>query len=183
MNPERNKCERIKKLIEITSGVEDAGKRTRKRPFPELKKIYCKLCKLFTFASLEVIGDVMGKYDHATVLHAIKTFDNLQQTKGLDLAEIYDKVFNKLHEERTSLSEAEGKKEIPLTIPELHQKFRISLIKIIEKGHSVINKKSSRIEELEDLLQEAFEIIEPDKEASLEDIYSLRAKIKRTLLK
>jgi hypothetical protein len=183
MNPERNKCERIKKLVELASNCEDVGKRTRKRPFPELKKIYAKLCKLFTLASLEVIGDVLGGYDHATALHAINTFDDLISSNGLDLLEVYENVFKKLTEERKALSEAEGKGEVPLTVHELNQKYRISLIKIIEKGHSIINKKDDRIKVLELLLNESFELTNPDFKRSLEELYSFRARLKRELLK
>lgn len=183
MNPEQNKCKRIKKLVEIASGFEDIGQRTRKRPVPELKKIYAKLCKTFTSASLQLIGESLGGYDHATALHAITTFDNLFNTNGLDYINIYKDLFDKLNKERSLLSEAEGKGEIPLTIPELHQKFRISLIKIIEKGHSIINRKEERIKILEEALEEAFIIIDPSKENYIDELLIARAKIKRALLK
>lgn len=186
MNPEQKKCERIKKLVEVASGFENIGQRTRKRPVPELKKIYSKLCKTFTSASLSTIGQSLGGYDHATALHAITTFDNLLESNGLDCLDLYKELFDKLNKEKSLLAEAEGKGEIPLTIPELHQKFRISLIKIIEKGHSIINRKEERIKKLEPLLEELLELTDPANPKERNDLskyFSLRAKINSLLLK
>lgn len=184
VKPEFNKCKLIKKLVEIASGFEDIGIRSRKRPIPELKKIYAKLCKIFTSASLQSIGEVLGNYDHATTLHAINTFDNLFDSKGLDLLDLYKELFDKLNKEKSLLLEAEVKGELPLTITELHQKFRISLIKIIEKGHSIINRKEERIKQLEPLLKELLEITDPSKEIDdFSQYFSLRATINSILLK
>lgn len=185
MNPEQKKCERIKKLVEVASGFENIGQRTRKRPVPELKKIYSKLCKTFTSASLLTIGQSLGGYDHATALHAITTFDNLLESNGLDYLDLYKELFDKLNKEKSLLAEAEGKGEIPLTIPELHQKFRISLIKIIEKGHSIINRKEERIKKLEPLLEELLKLTDPtiEEEINATKYFILRAKINSLLLK
>ena len=183
MNPEQKKCERIKSLVEIASGFDDIGKRTRKRPAPELKKIYSKLCKLFTSASLATIGESLGGYDHTTALQAIITFDNLLESNGLDYLDLYKELFDKLNKKKSLL---EGKGEIPLTIPELHQKFRISLINIIEKGHSIINRKEERIKKLEPLLEELLELTDPANPKERNDLskyFSLRSEINSLLLK
>lgn len=153
MNPELNKCKRIKLLIENASGVQNIGERSRKRPYPELKKIYSKLCNEFTFAPLEIIGEVLGNYNHATIIYSINTFEDLADNNGLDFLEVYKIVFNQIQQERKDVHEFQTKKKVPPTASEVNQKFRISLIKIIEKSHSIINKQKLRIEELEKLLE------------------------------
>ena len=52
----------------------------------------CFFAKKFTKASLASIGTQIGKRDHATVLHACKTVDNLAET---------DKQFKKYIEDLT----------------------------------------------------------------------------------
>lgn len=184
MNTQKQKCKLIKSLLQSLSGIEDIGFRSRKRPYPEVKKIYCKLCKKFTTASLSVIGEVLGNYDHATALHAINSFDDLYDTNGLDHSELYEEAKERLQEEMNALSELESSgKEIPETIFELHQKHLISLIKIIEKGHSIINKRQEQIHNLKELVERAFEALDPKKEIDNEELFSLRTEIKRTLLK
>lgn len=55
--------------------------KTRKREIVEARQIIMSLAKTFTNASLAKIGEKIGvspdKFDHATVLHACKTVDNL----------------------------------------------------------------------------------------------------------
>lgn len=54
--------------------------KTRKREIVEARQIAMSMSKLFTRASLATIGSEIGGKDHATVLHACKTINNLMDT-------------------------------------------------------------------------------------------------------
>ncbi|MDB4047107.1 chromosomal replication initiator protein DnaA [Flavobacteriaceae bacterium] len=66
--------------------------KTRKRHIVQARQLAMFFAKKFTKASLASIGTQIGKRDHATVLHACKTVDNLAET---------DKQFNKYIEDLT----------------------------------------------------------------------------------
>jgi hypothetical protein len=55
-------------------------KRSRKREFVQIRQMTMKLVKRRTITSLDKIGSFLGNYDHATVLHGIKTVNNLMNT-------------------------------------------------------------------------------------------------------
>jgi chromosomal replication initiator protein len=54
--------------------------KTRKRHLVQARQLAMYFAKKFTKASLASIGSQIGKRDHATVLHACKTVDNLSFT-------------------------------------------------------------------------------------------------------
>ena len=71
----------------ITSVCEEMGtsqenffKSTRKRNVVQARQLSMYFAKKYTKASLVVIGEKCGKKDHATVIHALKTIDNLLET-------------------------------------------------------------------------------------------------------
>ena len=66
--------------------------KTRKRHIVQARQLAMFFAKKFTKASLASIGSQIGKRDHATVLHACKTVDNLSST---------DKQFRKYVEDLT----------------------------------------------------------------------------------
>ena len=66
--------------------------KTRKRHIVQARQLAMFFAKKFTKASLASIGSQIGKRDHATVLHACKTVDNLYTT---------DKQFRKYVEDLT----------------------------------------------------------------------------------
>ena len=66
--------------------------KTRKRHIVHARQLAMFFAKKFTKASLASIGTQIGKRDHATVLHACKTVDNLAET---------DKQFKKYIEDLT----------------------------------------------------------------------------------
>ncbi len=66
--------------------------KTRKRHIVQARQLAMFFAKKFTKASLASIGSQIGKRDHATVLHACKTVDNLAET---------DKQFRKYIEDLT----------------------------------------------------------------------------------
>jgi len=72
--------------------VDTLQSKTRKRHIVQARQLAMFFAKKFTKASLASIGSQIGKRDHATVLHACKTVDNLSTT---------DKQFRKYVEDIT----------------------------------------------------------------------------------
>lgn len=75
----------IKNIVEIVARQkrmtpERLKAKTRKREIVEARQLAMYLAKEYTTASLETIGSEIGSKDHATVLHACKVVNNLQQT-------------------------------------------------------------------------------------------------------
>lgn len=64
--------------------------KTRKRHIVQARQLAMFFSKKYTKASLASIGSEIGQRDHATVLHACKTIDNLIET---------DKQFRKYHDD------------------------------------------------------------------------------------
>ena len=60
--------------------VQTLQSKTRKRHIVQARQIAMYFAKKFTKASLASIGTQIGRRDHATVLHACKTVDNLSFT-------------------------------------------------------------------------------------------------------
>ena len=54
--------------------------KTRKRHIVQARQLAMYFAKRFTKASLASIGSQIGKRDHATVLHACRTVENLADT-------------------------------------------------------------------------------------------------------
>ncbi|TNJ43115.1 chromosomal replication initiator protein DnaA [Tamlana fucoidanivorans] len=72
--------------------IDTLQSKTRKRHIVQARQLAMFFAKKFTKASLASIGSQIGKRDHATVLHACKTVDNLTST---------DKQFRKYVEDIT----------------------------------------------------------------------------------
>ncbi|SFZ92187.1 chromosomal replication initiator protein [Flaviramulus basaltis] len=72
--------------------IDTLQSKTRKRHIVQARQLAMFFAKKFTKASLASIGSQIGKRDHATVLHACKTVDNLSST---------DKQFRKYVEDIT----------------------------------------------------------------------------------
>ena len=60
--------------------VDTLQSKTRKRHVVQARQLAMFFAKKFTKASLANIGSQIGDRDHATVLHACKTVDNLVST-------------------------------------------------------------------------------------------------------
>ena len=73
--------------------IETLQSKTRKRHIVQARQIAMYFAKKMTKSSLASIGKQIGSRDHATVLHACKTVNNLQST---------DKEFKKYVEDLTS---------------------------------------------------------------------------------
>lgn len=74
--------EKIQRVIsdyfDIT--IEAIQSKTRKRDIVQARQMVMYFAKKYTKNSLSTIGEQIGKRDHATVLHACKTIDNLAET-------------------------------------------------------------------------------------------------------
>ena len=62
------------------AGLDTLQSKTRKRHIVQARQLAMFFAKKLTKASLASIGSQIGKRDHATVLHACKTVDNLSAT-------------------------------------------------------------------------------------------------------
>jgi len=84
----------IQKVVSdyFSMDVEILQSKTRKRHIVQARQLAMYFSKKLTKASLASIGSQIGKRDHATVLHACKTVDNLSTT---------DKQFKKYVEDLT----------------------------------------------------------------------------------
>ena len=72
----------IQKIVSeyFQMNVDTLQSKTRKRHIVQARQLAMYFAKKFTKASLASIGNQIGKRDHATVLHACKTVDNLTFT-------------------------------------------------------------------------------------------------------
>ena len=132
---EAKKCRYIKKLIEDKSGVKDIGIRNRERHIVDLRKIYASLCREFTLAPLRIIAEILN-IDHSTVLHNLRSFDNLYNTQQLSYMALYDNIHNKLSDGNT--------------------KFKISPKAEREELIRIIVNQKKRIKELEKMIHDNF---------------------------
>lgn len=73
--------------------IETLQSKTRKRHIVQARQLAMFFAKKYTQASLSSIGSQIGKRDHATVLHACKTVENLAET---------DRKFQKYVDDLTS---------------------------------------------------------------------------------
>jgi len=70
--------------------VDVLNAKTRKREIVQARQIAMYFSKTLTKASLSSIGSVIGNKDHATVLHACKTVNNLMETDKRFKAQVDD---------------------------------------------------------------------------------------------
>lgn len=77
--PARQTPEGIVETVEMYTG-QSIRTITRKREVVEARQITMYVLKQRTNLSLAAIGTVCGNKDHSTVLHALKTVENLLET-------------------------------------------------------------------------------------------------------
>ena len=70
------------------------GSKSRSRPLPELRFIFCHIARAMRY-SLKQIGQHLGGRDHTTVIHGLTTFNNLYQTDDR-FKELYHKIINNI---------------------------------------------------------------------------------------
>lgn len=92
-------------IIDTIIRIEDVNKykifgRNRKRELVFARQLICWFLKRYTKLTLKAIGDLMGGRDHTTVIHSIKTINDLHDSDPAirNLLLFYDKKFK--HEQR-----------------------------------------------------------------------------------
>jgi len=153
----------IKELIELTSGISDIDKLTRKRDYIYLRIVYYRLCRDFCnkkLYPLAKIGFFMGGKDHSSVIHALKTFEDLKDQKTFKETMVtYDLLYRKI------VREIGEKTSVDLmSKEELTAHFRVKHIELVNKSHKTINslkEKLSRIRRIR-VLDEISELNEKD---------------------
>lgn len=78
--------------------------KTRRREIVKAKQISQYFTKKKTKLSLDMIGQLIGNKDHATVLHSIKTVNNLMDTDKIYKSEIeeIERMLNKNYETKAT---------------------------------------------------------------------------------
>lgn len=130
----KEQCIKIKSLLERLSGVQDIGKRSRRRNISDIKKTYYKLCDKFSTASLSLMAEVLGNYDHSTAIHGIKEFNNLYKSKSFSCNNLYEDAYAVLKKEyQETIDKIQSyNNEIILNEIEYHEKQIQKLINKIE---------------------------------------------------
>lgn len=97
MKPDQNTIKKMESLVREVTGVEEDFRTvSRKRELVQSRQLCMKILKEETTLSLAKIGKEYKK-DHATVLHAVKTIDNIIETNK-QLREQYLQLFENAHE-------------------------------------------------------------------------------------
>lgn len=65
---------------ETDTSIDDIISKTRKREVVQARQMYHHFMRKYTKLSLTRIGDMTGGREHATVLHSLKTVNNLVET-------------------------------------------------------------------------------------------------------
>jgi len=135
--------------------------KSRKRELVYIRAIYYKLCKEFTFDSLDKIGKTIGK-DHATVIHGLKLFENIiNPTWEKD----YYNTYLKLHEQLN--------KKVNLQIRRINpdgfyrDKYRIKLLQnkqMYTFTRNCLNKMDSMGHKFTNILRKQLDNIVDDKQ-------------------
>jgi chromosomal replication initiator protein len=60
--------------------IEDFNSKSKKREIVQARQLAMYFARKLTELSLDVIGNQCGRRNHATVVHAIKTIENLLDT-------------------------------------------------------------------------------------------------------
>lgn len=134
--------------------VPDRTPLARKREYAHARQISMTLCHSYTKMSLERIGQVHGGRDHATVLHAVTTINNLLDTKDDRTIEIYKQTEREI---KTWLF-LNNKKERPNEVP---LKKRIPLIKVWIKNKVPLEIRERLLFELANTCTFCGQVIKP----------------------
>jgi hypothetical protein len=106
---------------------------SRKREYVEARQLSMTLSKKYSRYSLAIIGSHHGERDHATVLHAIKTVNNLLYTKDIEM------IFN-FRKSLELINDWNSKRVSVPTITDLNK-----IKKKLEKELNSVNKHINRI--------------------------------------
>ena len=134
----------VKSVVETFSGIEDISRKTRKREYVDARAVYYKLCRTLILednASTIAIGKAVG-YDHATVLHGLRLFEEVGGSRNFTANETYRLSFAKLK----SMQENTADLDNFLSVKDLKNYYLLQHIKLTDKSHKVINMLLNKLE-------------------------------------
>jgi chromosomal replication initiation ATPase DnaA len=76
---------------------------TRKRPIVIYRQVFCKIARLMGY-SMTNIGKYISR-DHATVIHSIKTVDNLIEAKDKEMMDCLNDIYLMMHQQQFQMHE------------------------------------------------------------------------------
>lgn len=76
---------------------------TRKRPIVTYRHVFCKIARLMGY-SMTNIGKYIGR-DHATIIHSVKTVDNLIEAKDKDMMNCLNDIYLMMHQQQFQMHE------------------------------------------------------------------------------
>ena len=135
----------IKQIVESFSGIEDLSINKRTMFLTDVRFSYMKLCREFTSESFLKIGLTISR-NHATVMNGIKKFDDRLFLSQLTSEDVYLKAKNYIKKYIFDESKIENTKEKITSLDSAIVHYRLRLIKIIEKNHSVISNYQNKLD-------------------------------------
>jgi chromosomal replication initiation ATPase DnaA len=121
---ELNQISRIKTFIEQEMNLVDMFKKTRRREYVDSRRIFFCILRNKFLLTYHAIGEISER-DHATIIYAIKTFENIIKIDR-SLNSIYQKTLEEV-EFITSVPKLTRKEEILNKIKKLNQEL-LSLV-------------------------------------------------------
>ena len=108
--------EKIKKLVELETKIEDISTKSRKPDNVNARVIYFYLARTHTSKSFEQIARLVNR-DHSTGVHSMKIYNAWR-----DLPKYYTAELSKLHEIENLLADTKKEDIKPL---DLHDMFKV----------------------------------------------------------
>tara|TARA_R100001463_G_scaffold6764_5_gene21942 strand:+ start:1430 stop:1861 length:432 start_codon:yes stop_codon:yes gene_type:complete len=134
--------EKIKKLVEAETGIQDISIKSRKQNLVEARVVFSTLCLRHTNDSYERIAQVI-KRDHSTIVHCRKIYNNWVDCPKLYLNNLtlLDTIDNLINEQKDTTE-----KEIDIITR--YRKKNILLTKELQKLKDTINRQEAKIKKL-----------------------------------
>ena len=85
----------IKEIIQDESGIDNILKNSRKRSYVDARRIFYHILRNYHCLSLEKIGKICGKRNHATILHSLRDVEFLIKSDP-DISSLYNRVSDRV---------------------------------------------------------------------------------------
>ena len=115
-----NQTNKIKTFIEEEMNLSDIFKKTRRREYVDSRRIFFYILRNKFLLTYQEIGSI-SKRDHATIIHAVKTFEYIVK-QDIVLNSVYQKTLEQV-EFITSVPKITRKEEILNKIEELNKEL------------------------------------------------------------
>jgi len=115
-----NQTNKIKTFIEEEMNLSDIFKKTRRREYVDSRRIFFYILRNKFLLTYQEIGSI-SKRDHATIIHAVKTFEYIVK-QDVVLNSVYQKTLEQV-EFITSVPKITRKEEILNKIEELNKEL------------------------------------------------------------